>query len=125
MNSIAELIEHIKKEGHLPHHDPKELLDKLKHKGGEFIANVEIEGKGTKEAFHLMVQSTFHGKELTHEEKVQIGNQMKDTLKTVDLVVLAIVPGGTVFFILANFLKLNKYIIPSAFLKKQDDTASK
>jgi hypothetical protein len=118
MNSMAELIDHIKAEGHLLHHDPKAVMDNLKGKFHEFIVNIEVEGKGTKTAFILVVDSTFHGKELSHEEKVQIGNQLKDVLKTLDLVALTIVPGGTLFFILANFLKLNKYIIPSAFLKK-------
>lgn len=100
------------------HHDPKAVMDKLKDKSSEFIINIEKEGSDTKVAFVLIIDSTFHGKELSHEEKVQIGNQMKDMLKTLDLVALTVVPGGTLFFILANFLKLNKYIIPSAFLKK-------
>lgn len=118
MNSMAELVDHLKIKGHLQHHDPKEIMDNLKHKFSEFTENLGKEGKDTKVAFQLLVDSTFHGRELSHVEKEQIGNQMKDMLKTVDLVVLAVVPGGTLFFILANFLKLNKFIIPSAFLKK-------
>jgi hypothetical protein len=120
MNSIEELVAHIKAEGHLPEHDPKVLLEKLKLSYGTFIVNIEKEGHDTKAAFYLMNQSAFHGKELSHEEKVQIGNQMKDVLKTVDLIALTILPGGTVFFILASVLKINKYIIPSAFLKKPE-----
>jgi len=119
MNSVEELIAHIKEGGHLPEHNPKVLLDKLKSNFNEFIINIEKEGQGTKIAFVLITQSTFHGKELTHEEKIQIGNQMKDILKTVDLVALTVLPGGTLFFILASFLKLNKYIVPSVFLKKE------
>lgn len=119
MNSMGELIEHIKAEGHMVTHDPKAVLDNLKHKSSEFVANIQKEGKDTHVAFHLLVQHSVHGKELSHEEKLQIGNQMKDVLKTMDLIALTILPGGALFFILANFLKLNKYIIPSAFLEKK------
>jgi len=120
MNTIEELVTHIKTEGHLPGHDHKALLEKLKLNYGTFVANIEKEGRDTHAAFYLMTQSTFHGKHLTHEEKIQIGNQMKDVLKTVDLIALTILPGGTVFFVLASVLKINKYIIPSAFLKKEE-----
>ena len=93
-------------------------MEKLKVNYVTFIVNIEKEDHDTKAAFYLMTQSTFHGKKLTHEEKVQIENQMKDVLKTADLIALTILPGGTLFFILASVLHLNKYIIPSAFLKK-------
>jgi hypothetical protein len=120
MNTIEELAAHIKAEGHLPSYDHKALLEKLKTNYVTFIVDIEKEDHDTQAAFHLMSQSTFHGKQLTPEEKAQIGNQMKDVLKTVDLIALTILPGGTVFFILAGVLHLNKYIIPSAFLKKAE-----
>ena len=118
MKSMEELIAHVKAQGHLVQHDPKVVLDTLKVKFNVFVTNLEQEGREDKVAFQLIIQATFQGKELTHEEKIQVENQLKDSLKTVGLVALTILPGGTLFFILANFLKLNKYIIPSAFLQK-------
>lgn len=118
MKSMEELVAHVKAEGYMIEHDPKVVLNSLKAKFNVFIENLGKEGKEDKVAFRLIVQATFEGKELTHEEKVQVEEQLKDSLKTVGLVALTVLPGGTLFFILANFLKLNKYIIPSAFLNK-------
>lgn len=119
MNSMAELIEHVKAEGHLLHHDPHVVFEELKTKSHIFIGNLQEEGKQDKIAFQLLVDAAIHNKRLTHDEKLLIEVQMKDSLKTVGLISLTVLPGGTLVFILANFLKLNQYIIPSAFLKKQ------
>jgi hypothetical protein len=117
MNSMADLIEHVKTQGHLIHDHPKVVFDNLTEKFHHFVANLKQEGRDDKAAFQLLVDATFHGRHLTHEEKIQIENQLKDSLKTVGLISLTILPGGSLFFILSSFLKLNKYIIPSVFLK--------
>src|SRR6185312_2734637 len=116
MNTMSDLIDRVKAEGHLIHDNPKIVFDNLTEKFHHFIANLKEEGREDKAAFQLLVDSTFHGKHLTHEEKVQIENQLKDSLKTVGLLALTVLPGGSLFFILSSFLKLNKYIIPAAFL---------
>ena len=72
MNTLEELVVYIKSEGHLPDHDHKALMEKLKLNYALFVVNIEKEDHDTQAAFHLMAQSTFHGKELSHEEKVQI-----------------------------------------------------
>jgi hypothetical protein len=85
----------------------------------DFIKNIEQEGLETKEAFLLIVDSVKNGKELTQEEKNKIGEQLKDVLKTTGLVGIALLPGGSVFFILTKYLKLNKYVLPSSFQEKE------
>jgi len=118
MESIEALVAHIRSQGHFLDIDGHAYLEKLKVNFHVFVDGLQEEGKGTKAAFHVLVQSTFEGHHLSHEEKVQVENQLKDLLKTLDLVALTVLPGGTLFFILSAFLKLNKYIIPSAFLKE-------
>ena len=56
---------------------------------------------------------------LTQEEKDKIGEQLKDVLKTTGLIGVALLPGGSVFFILTKYLKLNKYVLPSSFQEKE------
>jgi hypothetical protein len=87
----------------------------FKAKASEFIDHIHQEGGETKEAFHLLVNSVNDGVELTPEEKHKIGEQLKDVFKTLGMVGIAVLPGGSVFFILAKFFKWNKYIMPSAF----------
>jgi hypothetical protein len=101
---------------HLKESDVLGYFAGLKLKFNDFLKKLEEEDDQAKLAFHLLVQSTFEGKELTHEEKIEIENQLKEVLKTIGLVGMTVLPGGTLFFLLAHFLKLNKYIIPSVFL---------
>ena len=93
----------------------------LKVNAKDFIKNIEQEGLETKEAFMLIVDSVREDKELTHEEKHKIGEQLKDVLKTTGLVGIALLPGGSVFFILTKYLKLNKYVLPSSFQEKEKE----
>jgi len=102
--------------------DSEEYYESLKKRAKDFIDRVGQEGEETKEAFNLLVDSVQNGTELTEEEKNKIGNQLKDVLKTLGLIGVAVLPGGTVFFILAKFFKLNKYILPSAFQEKEKET---
>ena len=87
----------------------------------DFIKNIEQEGLETKEAFMLIVDSVKEDKELTQEEKDKIGEQLKDVLKTTGLIGVALLPGGSVFFILTKYLKLNKYVLPSSFQEKEKE----
>lgn len=94
---------------------PIGIYKKFKSSLKEFLSNIHQEKDETKNSFKLLIDSINNGTELTKEEKHQIGEQLKDILKTVGLVGIIILPGGTVFLILAKFFKFNKYILPSSF----------
>ena len=113
-------MENISPEEHkenLMEKEAEKLYEKYREDFKNFLKGLETEGRGTKEAFVLLHAHAFDGKELTKEEKKEIEDQMKDLLKTTGLIGIAVMPGGTLIFILAKFLKFNKYIIPSAFLE--------
>ena len=112
----------MEKNFHLVQDEIQKFYEKSKNNFEDFLSKMNEEGVNTKMAFKLLVDSTFNGKVLTKEEKEEVGNQMKDVLKSVGFISLIALPGGTLFFILANFLKLNKYILPSAFLKNSKPT---
>ena len=115
MEEIAALI---KAESALMDEEIKDHFGQLHTKFKDFLVKLEQEDEQTKVAFQLVVQATFHGRTLTHEEKIEIENQLKEVLKTADLVALTILPGGTVILVLSSFLKLNSYILPAVFLTK-------
>ncbi len=96
-------------------HDIRSFYDSLSEKFKEFLHHLEQEKEETKQAFEILKDSVVNNRQLSVEEKHQIGNQLKDVLKTVGLVTLASLPGGSLFFVFFNFLKLNRYILPSAF----------
>lgn len=93
-----------------------DLLDKMKSEFHQFISNMDKEKDETKEAFKLIAQSAKGEKELTDAEKKQIGDQMKDVLKTVGLTAASVLPGGTIYFLIIKLLKLEKFTLPSSFL---------
>jgi uncharacterized protein (UPF0335 family) len=93
-----------------------DLLDKMKSKFHQFISNMGKEKDETKEAFKLIAQSAKGEKDLTDAEKKQIGDQMKDVLKTVGLTAASVLPGGTIYFLIIKLLKLEKFTLPSSFL---------
>jgi len=99
--------------------DFKRYLDKAKKGFSKFIEALKQEKQETKDAFNLLVQAVKEKKELSSEEKKEIGNQLKDIFKTIGYVGLFALPGGSIFTILFNLLKLNKYVLPSAFLDKE------
>ena len=104
--------------------DLKKHLNKAKSGFKKFIGALKQEGKETKEAFKLLIQSVKGEKQLSKEEKKEIGNQLKDVFKTVGYLGLFALPGGSIFSILFNLLKLNKYVLPSAFQPETINEAS-
>jgi hypothetical protein len=96
-----------------------DLLDKMKSEFHQFISNMDKEKDETKEAFKLIAQSAKGEKELTDAEKKQIGDQMKDVLKTVGLTAASVLPGGTIYFLIIKLLKLEKFTLPSSFLTEE------
>ncbi len=118
MHNKEEIISFIKSETKLADEQIHHHFSHLDTKFKDFLSKLQQQDEQTKVAFGLVVQYTFHGHPLTHEEKLEIETQLKELLKTADLVALTILPGGTVVLILSSFLKLNPYILPAVFLNK-------
>jgi hypothetical protein len=91
-------------------------IDELKSKFNKFIAALKQEGKETKVAFTLLAQAAQGKRNLSDAEKKQIGDQMKDVLKTIGLTAIAVLPGGSIAVILIKLLKAERYVLPSSFI---------
>jgi len=72
------------------------IIDNMKSKIKDFISAIKQEGKETRDAFKLILQSAKGDITLTDEQKEQIGNQLKDVLKTIGLTAIAVLPGGVI-----------------------------
>jgi hypothetical protein len=83
-----------------------DLIKGVKTKFTDIITNVKKDSIETKKAFGLLLQAAQGKKKLTPEEKTQIGEQLKDVLKTVGLIAASVLPGGVIYFILIKVLKL-------------------
>ena len=99
--------------------DINDLYEKVKNSTKDFIEKIGQETDETKEAYRLLVDSIQNGTALTPEQKEQIGEQLKDVLKTLGIVGITLLPGGSIFLILTKVLKLNKYVLPSSFQDKK------
>jgi hypothetical protein len=99
--------------------DINDLYEKVKNSTKDFIEKIGQETDETKEAYRLLIDSIQNGTELTPEQKEQIGEQLKDVLKTLGIVGVTLLPGGSIFLILTKVLKLNKYVLPSSFQDKK------
>lgn len=94
--------------------------DELKGKFKKFVSALRQEGKETKVAFAMLAKAAQGKKTLTDAEKKQIGDQMKDVLKTVGLTALAVLPGGLIAGMIIKLLKAEHYITPSAFMTEAE-----
>jgi hypothetical protein len=92
-------------------------IDEIKGKFKKFIAAIKQESKETKVAFAMLAKSALGKKDLTDAEKKQIGEQMKDVLKTIGLTAIAVLPGGIIAGILIKVLKAERFVTPSAFME--------
>jgi len=95
-----------------------DFIKKLNTKFKAFMDSVMAEGRETQKAFALIVQAAQGKRKLTPQEKEQVGNQMKEALKSAGLVAASVLPGGTIYFILVRLLKLDDYVYPKRFLSK-------
>jgi len=95
------------------------LALKMKTKFKDFLAKIKQEGEETKQAFVALANAVKDGKQLSPAEREQIGDQMKDVLKTLGFTAAAVLPGGTLYFILVKLLKLEKYTMPSSFITEK------
>lgn len=94
------------------------IVDNMKTKIKDFIVAIKQEGQETKEAFKLILQSAKGEIELSDEQKEQIGNQLKDVLKTVGLTAIATLPGGFIVGALLKIFKQTHLVTPSAFVNE-------
>ena len=101
------------------------LIDNMKTKIKDFISAIKQEGKETRDAFKLILQSAKGDITLTDEQKEQIGNQLKDVLKTIGLTAIAVLPGGVIVATLLKVFKQTHLITPSAFVNEVGEASLK
>jgi hypothetical protein len=94
------------------------VMDNMKTKIKDFISAIKQEGQETKDAFKLILQSAKGEIELSDEQKEQIGNQLKDVLKTIGLTAIATLPGGFIVAALLKIFKQTHLVTPSAFVNE-------
>lgn len=96
-------------------------LKSLGKSTSKFFKALAKESKETKDAFSKIYRSVRHGEEITDEERTEIGNQLKDVLKTIGLSTIAVMPGGLIVGLLLKALKIQKMVIPSNFMYLVDE----
>lgn len=101
--------------------DFKKLYNKLKNSFSNFLDKLKQEREETKEAYKILVNSIKDNKTLSIEERKQIGDQLKDTLKLAGFTAASVLPGGFIYLLLTRVTKLKKHMVPSAFLNKSED----
>jgi len=94
------------------------FFENMKTKFQKFLAALKQEGKETKEAVSLLIKAAKGDIELSDEQKEQIGNQLKDVLKTIGLLGIAALPGGFIAAALIKIFKAEYLITPSAFVNE-------
>jgi hypothetical protein len=114
-STIKQLEDIFKKKDNTEKLNENKLINSLKSKFTNFISKLKQEKKETIEAFKLIVKASKGEITLTDEQKTQIGEQLKDLLKTVGLTAVAIMPGGVIVAGLLKLLKQQNLIIPSSF----------
>ena len=90
----------------------------MKSKIKDFISAIKQESKETRDAFKLIIQSAKGDIELTDKQKEQIGNQLKDVLKTIGLTAIAVLPGGVIVAALLKIFKQSHLVTPSSFVNE-------
>ena len=94
------------------------IMGDIKTKFQKFLAALKQEGQETKEAVSLLIKTAKGDIELSDEQKEQIGNQLKDILKTIGLVGIATLPGGFIAGALIKIFKAESLVTPSAFVNE-------
>jgi hypothetical protein len=98
--------------------DMDSFMTNIKDKFQKFISALKQEGQETKKAISLLIKSAKGDIELSDEQKEQIGNQLKDVLKTIGLTAIAVLPGGFIAGALIKLFKAEALITPSAFVNE-------
>ena len=94
------------------------IIDNIKSKIKDFTSAIKQESKETRNAFKLIIQSAKGDIKLTDEQKEQIGNQLKDVLKTIGLTAIAVLPGGVIVAALLKIFKQSHLVTPSSFVNE-------
>jgi hypothetical protein len=94
------------------------FIDNMKSKITAFVNAIKQEGKETKEAVSLLIKAAKGDIELSDEQKEQIGNQLKDVLKTIGLTAIAVLPGGFIAGALIKIFKAEHLVTPSSFVNE-------
>lgn len=92
-------------------------IKKVSENFSKFLNGIKTERRETKEAYKKLVSAVRGGRKLSKEEKVEIGNKLKDLLKLTGFTAATILPGGVIYFLLARVSKLKKHMIPKSFLE--------
>jgi GH24 family phage-related lysozyme (muramidase) len=82
------------------------------------IKGLKQQNSETKTAFKKITQYSKGEIKLNSEDKKEIGNTLKNLLKTSGYLGLLALPGGSIFALLLKVFKLNKYILPPAFINE-------
>ena len=98
--------------------DMDSFMTNIKDKFQKFISALKQEGQETKKAISLLIKSAKGDIELSDEQKEQIGNQLKDVLKTIGLIGIATLPGGFIAGALIKLFKAESLVTPSAFVNE-------
>ena len=96
----------------------KPQFEKLKERFGAFIDKIKVENRETKAAFVKLVDAVKTNKKLTTQERNEIGDQMKDVLKLAGFTAASVLPGGVIYLLLSRIPALQKFMVPSAFIKE-------
>jgi predicted GNAT family acetyltransferase len=91
------------------------LIKDFTSKAKKFFIALKEEGKETVEILNIIYAHVFKNQKMSNSEKEQVGEQLKDVLKTVGLTTIAVMPGGVIFAIIIKALKLQKHLFPSNF----------
>jgi len=103
----------------------EDISTTMKSKLTAFINAVKQEGKETREALKLILQAAKGDIELSEAQKEQIGDQLKDILKTIGLAAIAVLPGGVIVAALIKLFKADHLITPSSFVNEIGDASAK
>ncbi len=84
----------------------------------KLLLAIKQEGRETREAFKLVLKAAKGEIQLTDEQKKQIGDQLKDVLKMVGLVSIAVLPGSFIVGALIKIFKAERLVFPSSLMNE-------
>lgn len=99
----------------------KKIKNKIIDDFQNVISGLKKQNSETKIAFKKMLKYSKGEIKLNSEDKKEIGNTLKNLLKTSGYIGILALPGGSVFAILLKVLRLNKYILPPAFINEDEE----
>ena len=88
----------------------------LKAKFDTFIEKLKTQSKDIQNAFGKLAHAVRTGETLTKNEKIEIGNQLKNTLKLAGFTAATILPGGFIYLLLSRIPALKSKLVPTSFL---------